>query len=134
MVSDYVTASPSVCPGLLIVGGPMTIHHHPHLRPLYIGVDVVAYFSLDEESEETHINGSSTFTSQLNGYTFWFSSDENQSLFEADPWKYAPMFGGYCSWGMSEEGNNNDHDFASSLLYQKVERHHSFLLSSSILD
>lgn len=61
----------------------------------------MAYFFLDED--EGHVQGSSEYQATLNGYTFYFSSAENRDLFESDPWTYAPMFGAYCSWGMSGE-------------------------------
>ncbi len=33
--------------------------------------------------------------------TWRFNSDSNRLLFEADPAKYAPQYGGYCSWAVS---------------------------------
>eukprot|EP00952_Eustigmatos_sp_NYUAD-ZCMA_P004609 20282-Eustigmatos_ZCMA.PRE.1 len=47
--------------------------------------------------------GSSDYTATLNGYTFYFASKENMETFVSAPWSYAPAFGGYCSWGMTEE-------------------------------
>jgi YHS domain-containing protein len=65
------------------------------------GADTVAYFSLSQGDK--HVMGSSDYQYQLNGYTFYFSSQENLDTFSADPWTYAPQFGSYCSWGVSEE-------------------------------
>ena len=39
----------------------------------------------------------------LNGYVFVFLSSTNAALFEADPWRYAPAFGGFCSYGVAVE-------------------------------
>ena len=39
--------------------------------------------------------GSAYFTSTLNGYTFHFKSDANAKAFEADPWRFAPGWGGF---------------------------------------
>ena len=39
----------------------------------------------------------------FNGYQFWFINVENRQLFIADPWKYAPAWGGFCSWGIALE-------------------------------
>jgi YHS domain-containing protein len=35
------------------------------------------------------------FTSLLNGYTFGFLSQANKDTFDADPWSYAPAWGGF---------------------------------------
>ncbi len=32
----------------------------------------------------------------------WFSSSENLELFKRNPEQYAPQYGGYCAYGMSE--------------------------------
>jgi len=65
------------------------------------GYDLVAYFSLD--SGDSGVQGSSNYTSTYNGYSFYFSSAANQALFEASPTSYLPKYGGFCSYGISEE-------------------------------
>jgi YHS domain-containing protein len=65
------------------------------------GADPVAYFTL--HSGDSYVMGSEEYSTTLNGYTFWFSTEENLKTFISDPWTYAPAFGGFCSWGMSEE-------------------------------
>lgn len=42
-------------------------------------------------------------TSDGYGFEFWFESAANADAFENDPWKYAPKWGGFCSWGMARE-------------------------------
>ena len=61
------------------------------------GYDPVAYFT-----EGKPVRGSKTFQSQWSGATFSFASADNQALFEADPEKYAPQYGGYCAYAVSE--------------------------------
>jgi hypothetical protein len=34
--------------------------------------------------------------------TYFFASEENKERFDADPDKYAPQHGGYCSHGVSK--------------------------------
>jgi YHS domain-containing protein len=34
--------------------------------------------------------------------TYWFTSDANRQLFEADPAKYLPQYGGYCAYGIAQ--------------------------------
>lgn len=48
--------------------------------PVLLGVDLVAYFSLEES--ESAVFGSEDYASTYNGYLFYFSSAENQELFE----------------------------------------------------
>ncbi len=62
------------------------------------GYDPVAYFT-----EEKPVLGSSQFTAEHMGATYYFSSAEHQSLFQGAPDKYAPQYGGYCAYGVSKE-------------------------------
>jgi YHS domain-containing protein len=57
------------------------------------GYDAVAYFTIGEPTE-----GSAAYTSSYQGAVFQFASQENLDLFQADPAKYAPQYGGYCAW------------------------------------
>jgi hypothetical protein len=41
--------------------------------------------------------------SDFGGYQFYFLSAENKALFDSDPTKYAPQWGGFCAWGVSGE-------------------------------
>lgn len=61
------------------------------------GTDPVAYFT-----EGRPVEGSSTFSTEWNGAEWHFASAENRALFEADPEKYAPAYGGYCAWAVSQ--------------------------------
>jgi hypothetical protein len=36
-----------------------------------------------------------SFSAALNNYTFCFVSKENVATFDADPWAYAPAWGGF---------------------------------------
>ncbi|MEM9140466.1 MAG: YHS domain-containing (seleno)protein [Pseudomonadota bacterium] len=61
------------------------------------GTDAVAYFT-----EGKPVEGSKSFTHDWNGATWRFSSAENRDLFAANPEKYAPQYGGYCAWAVSQ--------------------------------
>lgn len=39
--------------------------------------------------------GKASISATLNGYRFLFLSSQNQELFEADPWSFAPAWGGF---------------------------------------
>ena len=61
------------------------------------GTDVVAYFT-----ESTPVAGSPEITHSWVGVTWRFSTDANRASFAADPAAYAPQYGGYCAWAVSE--------------------------------
>ena len=61
------------------------------------GYDPVAYFT-----ESNPIEGSDKHTFEWKGATFKFASAENLALFEANPEKYAPQYGGYCAYAVSK--------------------------------
>ena len=58
------------------------------------GYDTVAYFT-----ENAAVKGSDKYSTTYYGATYYFSSEANKGLFEADPSKYAPQYGGYCAYG-----------------------------------
>jgi YHS domain-containing protein len=60
------------------------------------GYDPVAYFRAGAPAK-----GSSQFTHSWMNATWRFSSAENRDAFASDPAKYAPQFGGYCAWAVS---------------------------------
>jgi YHS domain-containing protein len=61
------------------------------------GTDPVAYFT-----EGRPVSGSSDFTHEWNGTTWYFASAENRDAFVANPEQYAPQYGGYCAWAVSQ--------------------------------
>ncbi len=61
------------------------------------GYDPVAYFTEGEPAK-----GSKEFSYDWNGATWRFVSQENQQAFAANPEKYAPQYGGYCAWAVSQ--------------------------------
>lgn len=61
------------------------------------GIDPVAYFT---EGKPT--KGTRKYTYEWNGAEWRFSSEENLALFQENPEKYSPQFGGYCAWAVSQ--------------------------------
>lgn len=61
------------------------------------GYDTVAYFT-----ENKPVKGKEEFSIKYNEATWLFSSQENLDLFTADPEKYAPQYGGYCAYAVSQ--------------------------------
>jgi hypothetical protein len=61
------------------------------------GTDVVAYFI-----EGAPVAGDAAITHEHMGATWRFSSEANRDAFIADPAAYAPQYGGYCAYAVSQ--------------------------------
>jgi YHS domain-containing protein len=60
------------------------------------GYDPVAYFTDSKAAK-----GNAKFSSEYDGAKYLFASAEHKSLFDANPAKYAPAYGGYCGYAAS---------------------------------
>ena len=61
------------------------------------GYDTVAYFTAGKA-----VKGSAIYAVESSGAMWRFSSLTNMRLFKANPSKYMPAFGGYCSYAISK--------------------------------
>ena len=64
-------------------------------RVMMKGADVVTYFT-----KNAYTQGNPSIKSSYENVTFYFSSAENKTLFDKDPTRYLPEFGGYCANGV----------------------------------
>jgi YHS domain-containing protein len=62
------------------------------------GYDPVAFFT-----DGKPVKGREEFPARYRGATYYFASKEHQDLFNKDPAKYEPSFGGYCAYGVSND-------------------------------
>lgn len=76
----------NVGPGVTYAGAPLALH----------GADPVAL--LDQEQTVT---GSPQYFAAHEGAAFYFTSEANKAAFEANPERYAPQNGGFCTFGVS---------------------------------
>lgn len=80
------------------------------------GYDPVAYFR-----QGRAVEGSAAITTTHRGAEWRFSSEENKAAFLAEPAKYAPAYGGYCSWAIAEgklaKGDPKNWDIVDGRLY-----------------
>ena len=60
------------------------------------GHDPVAYFT-----QGRHVPGRPELRSQHDGVAYRFASAEHKAMFDRDPARYAPQFGGFCSNGIA---------------------------------
>ena len=89
------------------------------------GYDPVAYFK-----EGAPVKGQPQYSYEYKGATWRFSSAENLTAFTAAPEAYAPQYGGYCAWAVSQgytaSGNPKNWSVVDGKLYlnynDKVQR------------
>ncbi|HZY81590.1 MAG TPA: YHS domain-containing (seleno)protein [Cyclobacteriaceae bacterium] len=62
------------------------------------GYDPVAYFT-----ENKPVEGSKNFSYKWDATEWHFKDQKNLEAFKANPQKYAPQFGGWCAYGVSED-------------------------------
>lgn len=60
------------------------------------GTDVVAYFTQGQA-----VQGRREFASTVDGVSYWFASAEHQALFNQNPARYIPQYGGFCANGIA---------------------------------
>ena len=97
---NFLMASVAAVPAVALISAPA----HAAEPPVYAlngiainGYDPVAYFT-----ESKPVEGSGDFTSEWDGAIIQFTSAENKALFDGDPEKYAPKYGGYCAYAVSK--------------------------------
>ncbi len=61
------------------------------------GYDPVAYFT-----DAKPVSGSSDHEFEWMGATWRFASAAHRDLFKSTPDKYAPQYGGFCAWAVSQ--------------------------------
>jgi YHS domain-containing protein len=61
------------------------------------GYDVVAYFT-----DGHPVMGSDRYTADYGGVKWQFASAGHRDAFAKNPSRYAPQYGGFCSWGVSQ--------------------------------
>jgi YHS domain-containing protein len=61
-----------------------------------LGYDAVAYFT-----DHKPMKANARFQSEYEGAKYFFVSADHKKLFDADPAKYAPAYGGYCGYAAS---------------------------------
>lgn len=58
------------------------------------GHDTVAYFTMNKP-----VKGYAGISAVYDGAIYHFSSEANRDVFNANPAKYAPQYGGFCAYG-----------------------------------
>jgi YHS domain-containing protein len=64
------------------------------------GADVVAYFGIPPEANA--IYGKVEYSYEWKGATWLFATEETEERFRDNPEQYAPQYGGYCAYALSQ--------------------------------
>ncbi|MEP1208910.1 MAG: YHS domain-containing (seleno)protein [Rhizobiaceae bacterium] len=85
------------------------------------GYDPVSYFKAGKP-----VKGSKTISALHRGGTYRFASQENKDTFLANPGKYLPQYGGFCSYGAAAsykvDGDPNVWNIVGGKLYLNINR------------
>jgi len=60
------------------------------------GYDPVAYFT-----DGRPVKGNDRFKLKYKGANWYFASAEHRRMFQMNPGKYTPQYGGYCAWAVA---------------------------------
>ena len=90
------TATVWLCAATLLAGPVDSINKNGKGVALK-GYDPVAYFQ-----ENRPVQGNPQFHYEWMSASWLFASAENRDRFASDPAKYAPQYGGYCSYAVSQ--------------------------------
>ena len=84
-----------------LAGTTGTAHAVDPVFSTYLGGAIRGYDPVAYHTEGAPVAGKRAHRVKWKGATWSFASAENKALFEGDPEKYAPRYGGYCAWAVS---------------------------------
>lgn len=96
----FLSSAALTLPAVALVSSPVWAETPPVYSSNGVainGYDPVAYFT-----DGAPVLGSDAHTSDWNGATLQFASAENKAMFDAEPDKFAPQYGGYCAYAVSK--------------------------------
>ena len=67
-------------------------------------VAILGYDTVSYHTEGAGVKGDEKYSYEWKKAVWLFVSEANLELFKKDPEKYAPVYGGYCAFGVSEGG------------------------------
>jgi YHS domain-containing protein len=85
------------------------------VRVMLKGYDTVAYFT-----DGKPMKGDPKLSYDWDNERYYFATAEHRAMFVADPDRYAPQFGGYCTGSMSRGVRNEGHPEAWVIVDRKL--------------
>lgn len=98
-----------------LVWGHKTVNKPMFSNEAINGYDPVSYF-VEVKPEK----GKEAFSYMWNDATWYFSSEQNMNLFKNQPEKFAPQFGGYCTFAVSKGFTANTDPDAYKIIDNKL--------------
>lgn len=86
----------------LSVAGPSLAETKSEIYKTWSGIAIKGYDPVAFHRERKPVKGSGELEFKWKDARWRFASAENRDLFAADPNRYAPRYGGYCAWAVSE--------------------------------
>lgn len=89
---------------LLMPGGPVAAGNAVNTG-LFGGVAIMGYDTVAYFTEGRAMKGSEDFAFEWLGTPWYFVNAQHRDMFAADPARYAPQYGGYCTLGVGLDGH-----------------------------
>jgi YHS domain-containing protein len=90
--------------GLLMVSGPVTAGTAVNTG-LFGGVAIMGYDTVAYFTEGRPMKGSEEFAYEWLGTPWYFANAKHRDIFAAEPTRYAPQYGGFCTLGIGLDGH-----------------------------
>jgi hypothetical protein len=107
---------------LLLMGSPAAAGD-PVNTGLFGGVAIKGYDTVAYFTEGAAMKGSEEFAYEWLGTPWHFANAKHRDMFAADPARYAPQYGGYCTLGVGLDGHaaeNIDPETAWRIIEDKL--------------
>ncbi len=92
---------------LILLLGATACAAEPPVQPIRVdtnGAAIDGYSPVSYFTEGKPQQGDPAFAASFEGVTYWMASASEQALFEADPERYIPAHGGWCTLMMGGSG------------------------------
>ena len=81
---------------------PSTAEAKSEIYQTWLGVAIKGYDPVAFYKDGKPVKGSDKYEYKWKDAKWRFASAENRDLFKANPENYAPRYGGYCAWAVSQ--------------------------------
>lgn len=105
---------------LLLFIGTLSVQSYAQNQYLKNGIAIQGYDPVGYFESNKAIEGKKEINTKYNEATYYFSSENNKSLFLKNPDKYVPQFGGFCAYGVSENHNSPTQPEAFTIVDDKL--------------
>lgn len=89
----------ALCLALLALGSCLRAGVAPYLVD---GLALQGYDAVSYVQDQKAVRGSKTYSTELDGARYLFSSQAHLDAFKKEPQRYLPAYGGWCAYAMSK--------------------------------